>query len=130
MEQLGRYRIEARIGEGAMADVYRAHDPDIGRVVAIKALKPDYRRDPELGARFLREARAAGALNHPNIATIYDVGEADGVPYIAMELIEGLPLDTVLQAQGRMPFERVLALGRSSATRWAMPMRRASCTAT
>jgi serine/threonine-protein kinase len=111
MEQLGRYRIEARIGEGAMADVYRAHDPDIGRVVAIKALKPDYRRDPELGARFLREARAAGALNHPNIATIYDVGEADGVPYIAMELIEGRPLDTVLQAQGRMPFERVLALG-------------------
>lgn len=111
MEKLGRYRIEARIGEGAMADVFRAHDPDIGRVVAIKALKPDYRRDPELGARFLREARAAGALNHPNIATIYDVGEADGVPYIAMELIEGRPLDTVLQAQGRMPFERVLALG-------------------
>lgn len=111
MEKLGRYRIEARIGEGAMADVFRAHDPDIGRVVAIKALKPDYRRDPELGARFLREARAAGALNHPNIATIYDVGEADGVPYIAMELIEGLPIDAVLQAQGRMPFERVLALG-------------------
>ena len=80
MEKLGRYRIEGRIGEGAMADVYRAHDPDIDRVVAIKALKPDYRRDVELGARFLREARAAGALNHPNIATIYDVGEADGVP--------------------------------------------------
>ncbi|AQR73838.1 serine/threonine-protein kinase [Sphingomonas sp. LM7] len=111
MDRLGRYRIEARIGEGAMADVFRAHDPDIGRVVAIKALKPDYRRDPELGARFLREARAAGALNHPNIATIYDVGEADGVPYIAMELVEGRPLDMVLQAQGRMPFERVLALG-------------------
>ncbi|NIJ19590.1 serine/threonine-protein kinase [Sphingomonas naasensis] len=111
MEKLGRYRIEARLGEGAMADVFRAHDPDIGRTVAIKALKPDYRRDPELGARFLREARAAGALNHPNIATIYDVGEADGVPYIAMELIEGRPLDAVLQAQGRMPFERVLALG-------------------
>lgn len=111
MEKLGRYRIEARIGEGAMADVFRAHDPDIGRTVAIKALKPDYRRDPELGARFLREARAAGALNHPHIATIYDVGEADGVPYIAMELVDGRPLDAVLQAQGRMPFERVLALG-------------------
>jgi len=121
MEKLGRYRIEARIGEGAMADVFRAHDPDIGRVVAIKALKPDYRRDPELGARFLREARAAGALNHPNIATIYDVGEADGVPYIAMELIDGRPLDMVLQAQGRMPFERVLALGAqlADALSWA-----------
>ncbi|TGX50171.1 serine/threonine protein kinase [Sphingomonas gei] len=121
MDRLGRYRIEARIGEGAMADVFRAHDPDIGRVVAIKVLKPDYRRDPELGARFLREARAAGALNHPNIATIYDVGEADGVPYIAMELIEGRPLDMVLQAQGRMPFERVLALGAqlADALSWA-----------
>ncbi len=121
MDRLGRYRIEARIGEGAMADVFRAHDPDIGRVVAIKVLKPDYRRDPELGARFLREARAAGALNHPNIATIYDVGEADGVPYIAMELIDGRPLDMVLQAQGRMPFERVLALGAqlADALSWA-----------
>ncbi|MDP5278855.1 protein kinase [Sphingomonas sp. DG1-23] len=121
MDKLGRYRIEARIGEGAMADVFRAHDPDIGRIVAIKALKPDYRRDPELGARFLREARAAGALNHPNIATIYDVGEADGVPYIAMELIDGRPLDMVLQAQGRMPFERVLALGAqlADALAWA-----------
>lgn len=121
MERLGRYRIEARIGEGAMADVFRARDPDIGRVVAIKALKADYRRDPELCARFLREARAAGALNHPNIATIYDVGEADGVPYIAMELIEGRPLDTVLQTQGRMPFERVLALAEqlAGALSWA-----------
>jgi serine/threonine-protein kinase len=121
MDRLGRYRIEARIGEGAMADVFRAHDPDIGRVVAIKALKPDYRRDPELGARFLREARAAGALNHPNIATIYDVGEADGVPYIAMELIDGRPLDAVLQTQGRIPFERVLALGAqlADALAWA-----------
>jgi len=104
-----------------MADVFRALDPDIGRTVAIKVLKPDYRRDPELGARFLREARAAGALNHPNIATIYDVGEADGVPYIAMELIDGRPLDLVLQAQGRMPFERVLALGAqlADALAWA-----------
>lgn len=111
MERLGRYLIDGHIGEGAMADVFRAHDPEIGRTVAMKVLKPDYRRDPSIGARFLREARAAGALNHPNIAMIYDVGEADGVPYIAMELIEGRPLDLVLQAEGRMPFERVLALG-------------------
>jgi eukaryotic-like serine/threonine-protein kinase len=110
MQTLGRYRIEGRLGEGAMADVFRALDPDIGRVVAIKALKPDYRRDPELCARFLREARAAGALNHPHIATIYDVGEAEGVPYIAMELIEGTPLDAFIQAHGRMPYERVLTI--------------------
>jgi serine/threonine-protein kinase len=116
MNMLGRYRIEGRLGEGAMADVYRAHDPGIGRTVAIKVLKPEYGRNPELGERFLREARAAGALNHPNIATIYDVGEADGVAYIAMELIEGQPLDTLIQAQGRLPYERVLAIGQQLAS--------------
>ncbi|HEU0043934.1 serine/threonine-protein kinase [Sphingomonas sp.] len=115
MKTLGRYRIEGRLGEGAMADVYRAHDPDIGRTVAIKVLKPDFGRDPDLGARFVREARAAGALNHPNIATIYDVGEVDGVAYIAMELVDGQPLDVALQAVGRMPYERVLSLGQQLA---------------
>ena len=112
---LGRYRIAGRLGEGAMADVYRAIDPDIGRMVAIKVLKPDYARDPGLGERFLREARAAGALSHANIATIYDVGEADGVAYIAMELVDGQPLDVALAASGRMPCERVLSLGRQLA---------------
>jgi serine/threonine-protein kinase len=115
MTMLGRYQIDDRLGEGAMADVYRAHDPDIGRTVAIKVLKPDYARDPEIGARFLREARAAGALSHANIATIYDVGEAEGVAYIAMELVDGQPLDVVLQNQGRMPYERVLTIGRQLA---------------
>ncbi|WP_374943429.1 protein kinase [Sphingomonas sp.] len=110
MTMLGRYRIDARLGEGAMADVYRAFDPGIGRTVAIKTLKPELARDPALGARFLREARAAGALSHPHIATIYDVGEADGAAYIAMELVDGRPLDVVLE-EGRMPYERVLALG-------------------
>lgn len=112
---LGRYRIHARIGEGAMAEVYRAHDPEIDRTVAIKTLKPDYASNPELGARFVREARAAGALSHANIATIYDVGEAEGIAYIAMELVEGQPLD-VAMAQGRMPYERVLELGRQLAS--------------
>ncbi|MES2095671.1 MAG: protein kinase [Pseudomonadota bacterium] len=111
MTMLGRYRVDDRLGEGAMADVYRAHDPDIGRTVAIKVLKPEYARDPDLGARFVREARAAGALSHANIATIYDVGETGGVAYIAMELVDGLPLDVVLQNQGRMPYERVLEIG-------------------
>ena len=112
---LGRYRIEGRLGEGAMADVYRAHDPDIGRTVAIKVLKPQFASDPELGARFVREARAAGALSHANIATIYDVGQVDGVAYIAMELVDGQPLDEWLHAHGRMPYERVLHLARQLA---------------
>lgn len=116
MTMLGRYRIESPLGEGAMAVVYRAHDPDIDRTVAIKVLKAEFAHDRELEARFIREARAAGALNHANIATIYDVGEAEGAAYIAMELVDGQPLDTLLQRQGRMPYERVLALGRQLAS--------------
>jgi serine/threonine-protein kinase len=113
---LGRYQIEARLGEGAMADVYRAFDPGIGRTVAIKVLKPEFNRNPEIGERFLREARAAGSLNHPNIATIYDVGETDGIAYIAMELVTGQPLDQLLAAHSRLPFERVLQLGQQLAS--------------
>ena len=108
---LGRYRLDEKIGEGAMADVYRAYDESIDRAVAVKVLKEDLARDRELSLRFLREARAAGALSHPNIATIYDVGVVARVTYIAMELIEGQTLDVALQAQGRFPYERVLDLG-------------------
>ena len=111
MEVVGRYVIERRIGEGAMADVYRAHDPSIGRVLAIKVLKPEFRQDLSLVGRFLREAKAAGALSHPNIVTIYDVGEADGFPYIAMEILDGTPLDELLRESGRMPFKAVATIG-------------------
>lgn len=111
MRMLGRYQIEERIGEGAMAEVFRARDTGIDRIVAIKALKPEYHRHPELSQRFLREATAAGTLSHAHIATIYDVGEVDGAAYIAMEMVSGRPLDEMMQAQGRMPYERVLAIG-------------------
>ena len=116
MRNLGRYEIDARIGEGAMAEVYRARDPEIGRVVAIKILKASFSCDPDLGERFLREARAAGALSHANIATIYDFGMADGTPYIAMELVDGQPLDVALNVQGRLPYERVLEIGQQLAS--------------
>jgi tRNA A-37 threonylcarbamoyl transferase component Bud32/HAMP domain-containing protein len=111
MRLVGRYELKAKIGEGAMAEVWRAHDPSIDRVLAIKLLKPEYRRNPEYAARFLREAKAAGALAHPSIVTIYDVGEADGYPYIAMELLDGEPLDQVLSKDGKLSDERVLAIG-------------------
>ena len=111
MEAVGRYRIEHRIGEGAMADVYRAHDPGIGRDIAVKVLKRELCRNEEVVARFLREAKAAGALSHPGIVTIYDVGEADGFPYIAMELLDGEPLDELLQRGGRLPLRDALGLG-------------------
>ena len=115
MVELGRYRIQGKLGEGAMAELFRATDPEIGRTVAIKVLKQEYARDEQLGARFLREARAAGALSHANIATIYDVGQVEDVSYIAMELVEGRPLDEVLHAQGRLPYARVLHLARQLA---------------
>ncbi|MXO85994.1 protein kinase [Altererythrobacter aurantiacus] len=110
MKELGRYRIEDKLGEGAMADVYRAQDPEIGRTVAIKVLKREFASDTHINARFLQEARAAGALSHSNIATIYDVGEANGIAYIAMELIEGQPLDRWIAVHGRMPYEKTLRL--------------------
>ncbi|MDP2011518.1 MAG: protein kinase [Phenylobacterium sp.] len=111
MRLIGRYELRERIGEGAMAEVWRAHDPSIDRVLAIKLLKQEYRRNPEYAMRFLREAKAAGALAHPSIVTIYDVGEADGYPYIAMELLEGESLDQVLAREGQLSGDRVLAIG-------------------
>jgi HAMP domain-containing protein len=111
MQLVGRYELVERIGEGAMAEVWRAYDPGIDRVLAIKILKAEFRRNPEYTARFLREAKAAGALAHPSIVTIYDVGEADGFPYIAMELLDGAPLDQVLAEEGALSDERVLAIG-------------------
>ena len=107
---IGRYRIDALLGEGAMAHVYLAHDSKIERRLAIKVLKPALRDDADVVRRFLAESRAAGMLSHPNIVTIHDVGEADGVPYIAMEYLDGEPLDTLLSTLGRLTSERVLAL--------------------
>lgn len=111
LEMVGRYQIQARIGEGAMADVYRAYDPGIGRVLAIKVLKAEFRQNRQYAVRFLREAKAAGALSHPNIVTVYDVGEIDGYPYIAMELLDGEPLDKAIARDGRAAIPDVLAIG-------------------
>jgi eukaryotic-like serine/threonine-protein kinase len=111
LQRIGRFEVQERIGEGAMADVYRAYDPSISRVLAIKVLKPQFRRDREYVARFLREAKAAGALSHPNIVTIFDVGEAGGHPYIAMELLDGEPLDRIVARRGRLPPGEVIAIG-------------------
>jgi serine/threonine protein kinase/HAMP domain-containing protein len=116
MQLIGRYELRDRIGEGAMAEVWRAHDPSIDRVLAIKLLKQEYRRNPDYSARFLREARAAGALAHPSIVTIYDVGEADGYPYIAMELLEGETLDQVIAREGKLSDDRVLAIAAQLAS--------------
>jgi serine/threonine-protein kinase len=89
MERIGRYQVEAELGRGTMSIVYKAFDPRIDRYLAVKLLREKYARDLSSRQRFLREARAAGGLGHPNIVTVFDVGQIDGVPYLAMELLEG-----------------------------------------
>jgi serine/threonine-protein kinase len=98
----GRYQIEARIGSGGMAEVFRGFDPVLNRTVAIKVLHQQYSRDASFVARFRREAQAAARLNHPNIVGVYDTGEDDSTQFIVMEFIEGRTLAEVL-ATGRRP---------------------------
>ncbi len=96
--RLGPYEVLAAIGAGGMGEVYRALDPRIGREVAIKVLPASFSTDPERLRRFEQEARATGALNHPNILSIYDVGKDDGSPYLVCELLEGQTLREKLRA--------------------------------
>ena len=98
--RLGRYEIRSKIGEGGMGEVYLAADTRLGRRVALKLLAGRLIRDQQHVSRFLQEARTVLALNHPNIVTVYDIGEADGTYYIASELIEGETLHQYLETAG------------------------------
>lgn len=107
--KIGRYEILDEIGHGAMGTVYRARDPLIERTVAIKSVPIAQLQQEGADAepRFLREAQSAGRLSHPNIVTIYDVGEADGLAYIAMEHLQGTTLRELMD-KGQMPLDLVL----------------------
>ncbi len=111
MRQVGRYQVKSRLGRGGMATVYRAHDPSIGRDVAIKFLHASLCEDDDCRMRFLREARAAGGLSHPNIVVVHDVGEIERRPYMAMELIAGAPLSETLEKTRSLPLRDVVIIG-------------------
>src|SRR5689334_8962312 len=107
--RLGPYAITAPLGAGGMGEVYRARDTRLGRDVAIKVLSPHAWGDPAQSGRLLREARAASSLNHPNIVTVHEIGQTDGVDFIVMEYIEGHPLSREV-APGGLTIPRVLEL--------------------
>ncbi|MBL8215228.1 MAG: protein kinase [Bryobacterales bacterium] len=110
---LGHYRMESRIGEGGMGTVYKAVDTRLQRVVALKVISRDTVRDTDR-KRFAREAKAASALNHPNVVIIYDFGSAEGMDYIAMEYVEGRTLHHALQQEHR-PLPELLEYARQAA---------------
>ncbi|MBZ5525136.1 MAG: protein kinase [Acidobacteriia bacterium] len=113
-QTVGRYEVIGELGRGAMGVVYKAQDPTIGRVVAMKTMRLDTHglETEDMLRRFKNEARAAGLLSHPNIVTIFDAGEQDGMFYIAMEFIEGTTLHSMLADQRVLPPEEVIKIAR------------------
>jgi serine/threonine protein kinase len=107
--RISHYEILVAIGKGGMGEVWKARDTNLGREVAIKTLPPEFARNPEHLSRFRREARAASALNHPNICIVYDLGEHDGQPFIVMELLQGETLRERLE-RGPLPIDEAMDL--------------------
>ena len=104
---LGAYQIVAELARGGMATVYRAVQPNLGRFVALKVLSAELSHDPDFVTRFQHEARVAARLEHANIVPIYDVGQADGIFYIAMRLVPGRSLADIISSDGPLPLDRV-----------------------
>src|SRR3954471_21623062 len=108
--KLGRYEIRSKVGAGGMGEVYLAHDEALDRRVALKVLPADLAAKKDRMERFVREAKAAAALNHPNIAHIYEIGESEGINFIAMELVPGISL--AARISGRpLPVAEIVQIG-------------------
>ena len=106
--RLGKYELHQLLGEGAMGIVWKAYDTELRRYVALKLLSSSFRKTQDMQERFVREARAAGALQHANIVTVYDLGESEGQPFIAMELVEGRDLSDMIALRDPLALERKL----------------------
>ncbi len=113
--RLGSYEVVAPIGAGGMGEVYQAHDTKLGRDAAIKVLPEAFAHDPERLSRFQREAKMLAALNHPNIATIYGLEQANGTSYLVMELVSGETLAERVKRDGAVPVEESLTIAKQIA---------------
>jgi tRNA A-37 threonylcarbamoyl transferase component Bud32 len=108
--QLGRYRLLREVGKGAMATVFEAEHQDLGKKVALKTLHPHLAQDETAASRFLREGKAAAQIKSAHVVDVFDVGTQDGVPYLVMELLDGVDLAALLHERGRMPLGEVADL--------------------
>jgi serine/threonine-protein kinase len=114
--EVGGYRIDILLGRGGMGSVYRAHEADLGRTVALKVLAPELAGNTRFRERFLRESRLAASLDHPHIVPIFQAGDADGVLFLAMRYVEGTDLARLIADEGPLATERVLALLEQAAS--------------
>src|SRR5437899_1212668 len=108
--KLGNYEIVALLGAGGMGEVYRARDLSLQREVAVKILPASFSKDADRLRRFMQEAQATAALNHPNILSVYQIGQDDGAPYIVSELLEGQSLRDAMRG-GALPARRAVEYG-------------------
>ncbi len=112
----GRYELIEKIGEGGMAVVYKARCRLLNRYVAIKILRPEFTKDAQFVENFKRESQAAAGLSHPNIVSIYDVGQEGNIYFIVMELVDGKPLSQVIEEKGRIEYKEAIQITRQIAS--------------